>query len=158
LNRGGAYSQVTEWLPETAAQGQKFFEGIGLTGFGNVEFKRDPRDNKLKIIECNARFTAAQELLVQCDAPIDLIIYCHLTGQRTPKFARYRENVLYWYPFRDFVAFLQLRRLGRLSFRGWIRSLRGFQQIVFPLWNRHDVRPLIGVAMANARRLLRGRA
>ncbi|MHA1559911.1 MAG: carboxylate--amine ligase [Alphaproteobacteria bacterium] len=158
LNRGGAYSHATEWLPETAAQGLKFFEGIGFTGLGNVEFKRDPRDGKLKIIECNARFTAAQELLVQCGAPIDLIIYHHLTGQRTPKFTRYRENVLYWYPFRDFLAFLQLRRLGRLSFRGWIRSLRGFRQIVFPLWNRRDVRPLVGVALANARRLLRGRA
>lgn len=158
LNRGGAYSHATEWLPETAVQGQKFFEGIGFTGLGNVEFKRDLRDGKLKIIECNARFTAAHELLVQCGAPIDLIVYCHLTGQRTPKFTRYRENVLYWYPFRDFLAFLQLRRLGQLSFRGWIRSLRGFQQIVFPLWNRRDVRPLVGVALAIARRLLRGRA
>src|SRR5205823_8370112 len=64
LNRGNACHHITEWLPETAKMGHEFFSAIGLRGLGNVEFKRDPRDGRLKLIEINARFTAAHQLLV----------------------------------------------------------------------------------------------
>ena len=86
VNSGNACYHITEWLPETAAAGRKFFAGTGFRGLGNIEFKRDPRDGKLKIIEVNARFTAAQELLRSAGAPIDLVVYCHLTGQEPPRF------------------------------------------------------------------------
>ncbi len=48
----GTY-HVTEWQPEVAEVGLRFFQGIGLRGLGNVEFKRDERDGQLKLIECN---------------------------------------------------------------------------------------------------------
>ena len=43
--------------------GLALFGHAGLRGVANVEFKRDPRDGRLKLIECNARFTAANGLL-----------------------------------------------------------------------------------------------
>ena len=53
-NFGSGSYHITEWLPETAEMGERFFRGFGFTGLGNVEFKLDRRDNQLKIIECNA--------------------------------------------------------------------------------------------------------
>ena len=41
----------------------------GLRGLGNVEFKRDARDGRLKLIECNHRFTAATGLLRAAGRP-----------------------------------------------------------------------------------------
>ena len=88
VNSGGATYHATQWLPETARQGIKFFKQTGFRGLGNIEFKRDERDGQLKIMEVNARFTAAQELAVRAGVPIDLIVYCQLTGQKIPDFFR----------------------------------------------------------------------
>lgn len=122
-NRGLACYHRSEWMPETAEAGKKFFEGIGFAGLGNIEFKRDPRDNILKVIECNARFTAAQELVIQAGAPIDFIYYCAATGQPAPVFKDYDQQLTYWYGLRDFLAFLEMRRTGAISTDQWVKSL-----------------------------------
>ena len=152
VNRGNACYHETVWLPETAAEGAKFFANTKFRGLGNIEFKRDTRDGKLKIIEVNARFTAAQELVVRSGAPIDQIVYCHLTGQPAPRFASYREHLRYWYPARDFMAYRELSKRGELSFLGWLTSVSPFLH-VSPLYNLSDPLPAFGAAWANAGRL-----
>lgn len=147
LNSGGATYHTTDWLPETAAEGLKFFRETGFRGLGNIEFKRDLRDGKLKVIEVNARFTAAQELAVRAGAPIDLVVYCHLTGQPAPSFTTFQHDVRYWYPMKDFLAFLQLRKSGSLTFADWRKSLAP-KQHVSPLHNSADLVPLFGAASA----------
>jgi predicted ATP-grasp superfamily ATP-dependent carboligase len=155
VNCGNACYHVTEWLPETAEVGRRFFDAIGLKGLGNVEFKRDPRDGRLKLIEVNARFTAAHQLLVSSGAPIDLIVYCDLTGQPAPEFEGYRQGLRFWYPLRDFLSYLELHRKGALSFWNWLRSIASFRH-VYPLWSFRDPWPAAGAAAAIMQRLLRG--
>lgn len=147
VNSGGATYHTTDWLPETAAEGLKFFKETGFRGLGNIEFKRDLRDGRLKVIEVNARFTAAQELAVRSGAPIDLVVYCHLTGQPAPSFTTFQHDVRYWYPMKDFLAFLQLRKRGELTFADWRNSLAP-KQHVSPLHNADDLVPLFGAASA----------
>lgn len=156
VNRGNACYHITEWLPETAELGRRFFKSIGFSGMGNIEFKRDTRDGKLKVIEVNTRFTAAQELIVRSGAPIDLILYCHLTGQPLPDFKEYEQFMRLWHPSRDFLAFLQLMKHGELSFVSWVKSVFPYRQVL-PLWNLRDPMPIVGVTAANLQRLLRGR-
>lgn len=143
VNRGGACFHQSEWLPETAEMGRRMFDGIGWQGIGNVEFKRDLRDGQLKIIEVNGRLTAGHPLVTRGGAPIDLIIYCHLTGQPLPHFDSYSQTMRLWDPMRDFMAFLQLRRSGELGFRGWVRSIIA-QKIILPFFCIDD--PLPGLA------------
>ncbi len=147
MNCGGATYHATEWLPETAIEGLKFFKNTGFRGLGNIEFKRDLRDNKLKIIEVNARFTAAQELAVRAGMPIDLMVYCQLTGQTIPSVQSFETDLRYWYPVKDFLAFLELRRLGQLSFSGWVRSFDP-KRNVSPLFDPGDLKPAFGAAGA----------
>lgn len=155
-NRGGACYHITEWCEETARLGQRLFARAGLRGFGNVEFKRDLRDGKLKIIEVNSRFTAAQELLLQSGAAVDAIVYCHVTGQPGPRFERYRQQMRYWYPLRDFLAFLELRKRGELGLLQWLRSIVPFRHVL-PLWNVRDPLPCFGAAAAVVQVLIHGR-
>jgi len=157
VNRGGACYHVAEWLPETAAAGQHFFDGIGFRGLGNIEFKRDVRDNKLKIIEVNARFTAAQELLVHSGAPIDIIIYCHLTGQPMPLFTSYRQSLIFWYPLRDFLAFIELWRRKELTLMEWLRSWFP-RRVLSPLHKITDPMPSFAAAGAVLQKALKSRA
>ena len=141
VNRGGACYHISEWLPEVAELGQKFFKGIGFKGIGNVEFKRDPRDGQLKIIESNARFVAAHELFVRSGAPSDLLVYCHLTKQPLPDLSNYKQFMRMWYPARDFLAYRELHARGELSSSGWLRSIMHPQ--VFPVLSISDPNPAI---------------
>ncbi len=154
VNRGLACYHASQWLPETAKAGRKFFSGIGFTGLGNVEFKLDLRDNQLKIIESNARFTAAQELVIQSGAPIDLIYYCNATGQPAPSFDNYRNDLKYWYGLRDFLAFVEMNRSGQLGLLQWIKSLFPFNHVA-PLHNLSDPLPTFGAFLARIEKTLR---
>jgi D-aspartate ligase len=153
VNRGNACYHKTGWLPETAEAGAKFFDSVGLRGLGNIEFKRDTRDGKLKVIEVNARFTAAQELVRRSGIPIDLIIYCRLTKQPLPAFTRSDKELRMWYPLRDFLGFAELWRRGELSLLGWIKSVATTCH-VFPLFSLSDPLPVVGAVVALAQRLV----
>ena len=139
VNFGGGCYHITDWVPETAEVGRKFFRGIGFKGLGNIEFKLDQRDGQLKVIECNARFTAAQELLVQSGMDIAWIIYNHITGGQIPKVEGFREGLRFWYAFDDFESFRMLRERGELSMSGWLRSIARPQ--VFPFFAADDPVP-----------------
>jgi D-aspartate ligase len=154
VNRGGACFHQSEWLPETAEMGRRMFAGIGWQGIGNVEFKRDLRDGQLKIIEVNGRLTAGHPLVTRGGAPIDLIIYSHLTGQELPRFEGYSQSLRLWDPMRDFMAFLQLRKTGELSLRGWLRSVFA-QRIVLPYFSFDDPRPSFAETMGLLGKLFR---
>lgn len=145
VNRGGATFHRSVWLEDTAELGRRLFEGIGWQGIGNVEFKRDLRDGQLKIIEVNGRFTAAQRLITEAGAPIDLIVYCHLTGQPLPHFESYSQTLHFWYPLRDLLAFLQMRRAGLITLREWLRSIAG-KPLLLPAASWRDPLPTLAEA------------
>ena len=153
VNCGGATYHATEWLPETAKEGMKFFKETGFRGLGNIEFKRDTRDGKLKIMEVNARFTAAQELAIKAGAPIDLIVYCELTGQTVPTFSSFEENLRYWYPIKDFLAFLELRKAGKITFWQWASGLIN-QRMVSPLIDSSDRKAYYGATASLFKKVL----
>ncbi len=139
-NFGGACCHGTKWLPETAEQGERFFRSIGFTGVANVEFKTDPRDGVLKIIECNARYTAGQELVTRSGIDTSYLIYQYLTGNKMPMATEYREDMQYWYPREDFRSYRILAARGELSFFQWLKSISHYPT-VFPYFSVTDPKP-----------------
>lgn len=123
VNRGGGCYHKSVWLPETAEAGRRFFDGIGWRGMGNIEFKRDLRDGQLKVIECNARLTAAQALVRASGMPIDEMIYRSVTGQPVEPHRQTDEDLRMLDLSRDFFAYLELRRRGDITLGAWLRSL-----------------------------------
>ena len=141
VNHGGATYHITDWLPETAALGEKFFKGIQYKGLGNIEFKFDKRDGKLKLIEVNPRFTAAQELLVKSGLDISYIIYSYLIGAEVPVFSIPKKNIRLWYPIKDYKAYRELRTSGEISFFQWIKSVA--HRHAFPYFIKDDPLPAL---------------
>jgi predicted ATP-grasp superfamily ATP-dependent carboligase len=156
VNSGNGCYHVTKWEPRTAKLGARFFRHLDLRGFVNVEFKEDMRDGQLKVIEINARFTAAHELIVRSGAPVDLIAYCDLTGQPGPRFNHFQEGLHLWYPSRDFLAFRQLQKRGEMSLGDWINSVAGKPKVL-PLASMSDPMPMFHAGIANVERIVRGR-
>lgn len=120
---GVACRHVTDHIPELIEPATRLFAEVGLRGLTNVEFKLDPRDGILKLMECNARITAANILLDRCGYDLALLLYQRVCEGELPRFGDYPDEVYLWNPVDDLRAFLQLRSRGELSFRDWIHSI-----------------------------------
>ena len=77
---GGATYHVTAWDPEVAETGQRLLAAAGARGIACVEFKRDVRDDGLRLIECNSRVTAANELMRLAGIDLAGIAYASTPG------------------------------------------------------------------------------
>lgn len=150
----GCY-HITDWNPDVRDMGLKFFRHVNLRGLGNVEFKRDPRDGKLKIIECNARFTAANCLVTAAGLDLALLSYNKLTGRSLPPLDHYRTGLTLWLPSIDVLAFLNLRRKGALTFPRWLMEVLRPHHLQFFSWS--DPLPAIVGARHRLSQVLRKR-
>jgi predicted ATP-grasp superfamily ATP-dependent carboligase len=149
----GTY-HVSAWLPDVADMGLRFFQGVGLTGIGNVEFKRDPRDGLLKLIECNPRFTGADKLLVHAGLDIATIAYSRAASFPVSAPKTFRSGVRQWHPYEDVLAFAAYHQSGQLSTWRWLRSLLHRQHL--PVFDASDPLPTIVYDIAFLRQKFRG--
>ncbi|MGI9610484.1 MAG: hypothetical protein ACR2NL_09365 [Acidimicrobiia bacterium] len=148
LGFGWGTFHVTDWNEEVAEAGLRFFRGAGLRGIGNVEFKRDPRDGQLKLIECNPRLTDSTELISQSGIDFPFIGYMKALGLNPPTTDRYVEGMTLWRPSKDTVAAWQLWRRGELSPVRWASQIA--QRHRYPIFSWRDVKPAL---MASVYRL-----
>jgi D-aspartate ligase len=138
---GGGTYHLTEWADDVADAGRRMLEAAGVRGLGNVEFKRDARDGALKLIECNIRFTAGNEIVLRAGVDVAWIAYSRMTGREIPAVGRGRDGVRMWYPLQDTLAFMESRRVGMLTLRSWLASLAHRQ--TFPIWSATDPLPTL---------------
>jgi predicted ATP-grasp superfamily ATP-dependent carboligase len=139
VGQGNGCYHVTDWVPEARDLGLRLFRQVGLRGLANVEFKRDERDGQLKLIECNHRFTLANELVRRAGIDIPRLAYDRLVGREPPPVDAFREGVRMWHLVEDTRAFFDYRRAGELSATRWLVSLLHRQH--FPLLDRDDPGP-----------------
>lgn len=139
-NSGLACLTETKPLIATAAMGRRFFNSVGLRGMAHVEFKLDPRDGRLKLIECNPRMSAAQAIVTKSGLDMPLRIYNYLVNHVIEDQSNYRFGVRRWWVYLDVRAFIELNRLGELSFLEWVKSIGG-PPLVFPYFCLDDPKP-----------------
>jgi predicted ATP-grasp superfamily ATP-dependent carboligase len=118
----GSY-HLTEWNLEVAELGLRFARAAGLRGVVNVEFKRDARDGLLKLIECNPRFTAANEQVRASGIDLAVIAYNRLAGLPLPPTESFRNHLGLWLIFDDVRAVGDYRRGRELTIGGWLKTL-----------------------------------
>lgn len=149
----GTY-HVTTHDREVQELGLRFLQGVGLRGLGNVEFKRDRRTGRLRLIECNYRFTAINELLRLAGIDVALFSYNRLTGRPLPDVSSYREGVRIWHPLSDARSGYALWRAGETTPQAWVHSVLHRQHL--PIFRLDDPRPTAGYALGRLRRRLGG--
>jgi D-aspartate ligase len=131
---------VTRRDAEVAEAGLRFMRAVGLRGLAFVELKRDPRDGELKLIECNHRFGAAQEVIRRAGLDVALYAYRRAAGLPTQPMNTWRETVSLWFPARDYRAARDYVRAGELTWMAWLRSL-AHGSIYTPAFAFDDPRP-----------------
>lgn len=136
---GAASYNVTVWDKQVAELGLHLFVASGLRGLAEVEFKRDPRDGALKLIECNHRFTGSNEMIRIAGIDLARLTYARALGLPDPPLERCRDGIYLWGPILDTRAFRTLRRQGDLTTVEWVRSLLHRQH--FPVFRVRDPKP-----------------
>lgn len=151
LLQGTACYHITDWIPEARDLANRLFKHVGLRGLANVEFKLDTRDGQLKLIECNARFTASDCLVARSGVDLAKFVYHRLTGRPQPAMETCKNGLRLWDPIRDFQAYRQMSKAGEMSLAGWLRSVAHRQ--TFPYFQWTDPVP----ALARLTRPMRAR-
>ena len=139
---GAGVFHTMDWNEEVSDLGMRFCRSIGLRGLLNVEFKRDSRDGRLVLIECNHRFTASTALHIAAGLDVPLFVYNRLVGAPNPELGRpYNETKTLWYPLDDYRAFKEYRRRGELSTVRYLRSIARLH--AFSVASLRDPGPLV---------------
>ena len=128
------------------------FRQVGVRGLANAEFMLDERDGRLKLIECNLRFTATNELIARCGLDLGRFCYARAAGLSTPRFGRTRTGLSVWYPLEDLRSFLKLRKRGQLTTGQWIRSILRWHTL--PVFQWSDPWPSVVRQFDQARRAI----
>jgi D-aspartate ligase len=152
VGMGAACYHITDDVPHVRELGLRLFRHVGLRGLANIEFKLDPRDGELKLIECNARFTAANGLLADCGLDLATFVYERLIGLNPTAPRQLRTSMRLWYPLEDFRAFRQMRRRGELGVAEWLISICHRQTL--PFFRCSDPWPSLVAESRRARRTL----
>lgn len=152
-NEGLACYHVTDHDLEVKDLALALLKHVGLRGVASVEFIRDVRDGQLKLIECNARFSAANPLVAAAGLDLAQHVYSRILGRRHDMPVSYPAGLRMIYPTDDVRAFLALRRTGELTFGRWVRSLAHRQ--TFPVLALHDPAPAFARAVLRVAKLSR---
>ena len=128
-----------------------FLRSIPFKGLAITEFKRDPRDGKLKFIEINARMGLTQRLSIACGVNLPYLYYLSLTGQNPTPITRQKEGIKWVYLVRDFLSFRQKRKNKRMSFLQWMKSLAGKKVEALFAWD--DPMPFIRSSLSHLKNL-----
>ena len=115
---------VSKWVPELAEAGLRLLNELGYHGVSQVEFKRDPRDGRYRLMEVNARHWMWHSLATACGVNLSLAAYRDAVGD--PYMSARQVDGLKWVvsltDARD--AFARWRK-GDEKLWPWLKSYRG---------------------------------
>lgn len=129
-------------VPEIREVGLRFFKEIGYRGVGSIEFKKDARDNRFKMIEINPRLWAQNSLPNSCGQNFALTAYLDILGEKVEPKAEFTEGVK-WIAFNeDRSSFIQYYRQGRKTWGEWFKSILTGKR-VWAIWTMDDPLPFL---------------
>lgn len=122
FGRSATYVETIE-EPEVEELSHRFLKSIGYYGVVEIEFKRDPRDRKFKLLDVNARIWGFHGLGAVAGVDFPYLLFSDQTG--TPETACRSQTGVGWLRLitdlpTSFFSILK----GTLSVRAWIASIR----------------------------------
>jgi D-aspartate ligase len=123
FGRASTYVETIK-SPEVARASQRLLEAIEFTGLVEVEFKRDPRDGALKLLDVNPRVWGWHSLCQRAGVDFPYLAWRLARGESVPPSEA--QTGVRWLRFStDLPTSLREIARGRLSLRTYLSSLRG---------------------------------
>jgi len=111
-------------LPELLGPAARLLDVMGLSGMVEVEFKRDPRDGRDKLLDVNPRAWGWHALCQACGIDFPLLAYREALGEALPD-CRVRYGPRWRRLVTDLPAALHEVRSGAVSPLAYVRSFGG---------------------------------
>jgi D-aspartate ligase len=132
FGRAASYVETVE-LPAIEELSQRFLRAINYSGLVEVEFKRDPRDGKYKLLDVNARAWGFHSIGSVSGVDFPYLLFADQTGLAT-KPARAKAGVGWLRLLTDVPTALSDLTHGSLTIGAYLRSLRATRtEAVFSL-------------------------
>jgi len=112
---------------------------LNYTGVCEIEFLKDPRDGKFKLIEINARTWLWVGLAKVCGINYAVYIYKFMNGEKLSFPGSYKLNIQWFNLFTDIIFSLIAILKGEINLLSYIRSYN--KEGVEATWNRQDIKP-----------------
>jgi len=132
----GRFSTFVETIdePEVAASATRLLAATRFTGLVEVEFKKDPRNKQLKLLDVNPRVWGWHTLSRRAGVDFPYLLWRLVTGQSVPE-VRGRSGESWMRMCTDVPVAIQEILKGRLSIRSYLRSLRGPKEAAVFAWD-----------------------
>ena len=120
---------------EVLRLGLQLLRSIHFRGNAGVEFKRDARDGKLKLVEANPRSISQTAHAIASGVDIPYISYQDARGAPVEAATTFREGLKWVSVGPDFRSFLALRARHELTAGAWLKSYQGTRAFAFFAWD-----------------------
>jgi predicted ATP-grasp superfamily ATP-dependent carboligase len=156
FGRASTFVETLE-MPEIVEPSCRLLREIRFTGLIEVEYKRDPRDGVLKLLDMNPRVWGWHTLCGRAGVDFPYLLWLHVCGEPVPA-TRPRAGVGWLRFTTDTPTAVKELLGGRLHPREYLRSLRRPRESAIFAWDD----PLPGIlelpilAYVLSRRALRG--
>lgn len=115
--------------PALATFGRLMAARVPLRGPFKIDFKQDPRDGRLLVLEINARYTLWHYLGAVNGVNLAKAAYEYLLDGRRPEPSTYSTERRWVFLRLDFLAYRALARRGEIGLLSWIRSLAASRKV-----------------------------
>ena len=145
----------TDRYPDVERLTEALLNPTDYRGYFNTEFKLDPRDGELKLLENNCRMPRTGMLAVACGVNYPWLIYQDLVLNLQRDVTQYKIGT-YWIDFwTDLYDSLFRRRKEAIRLRDYIGPYVARNKVFSDL-NFEDVKPFLGAAYQGIASLGRG--
>lgn len=125
--------------PEASEAARATLRSIGFCGLVEVEFKRDGRDNSLKLLDVNPRPWSWFGLCASAGVDLGAMLLDVARGRPVDQPPRPRQGAAWSYLVRDMIGGVRLAMRGDIGVSDYVRSLGKVRSWATFAWN--DPRP-----------------
>lgn len=128
----GTTFACSEKVPDLEEYGKRFLQEIGYYGLSEIEFKKDPRDGKYKMLEMNARTWLWHSLAIQCGVNFPYRLYEDQVFGTTKPTELFRIGIQWVHFYTDFAISVNEILHRKMTIKEYIRSFdRETEEAVF---------------------------
>ena len=134
------------YVPELVEYGTRLLEVMNYYGLSEIEFKKDPRDNKFKLLEMNARTWLWHSLAIRCGVDFPYLLYKDMISEKITPVTSFRVNIKWIHIYTDLGVMAKEALKGNMKLRDYISTLRGEKE--FAVFSLDDPLPFIAETLA----------
>ena len=127
-----------EPVPGIKEASEKVLRAMGFEGYSCIEYKRDDRDGKYKLLEINGRFNRSIMHTVGAGINFPWLYYSYLTTGALPEFSNAYKKKFYWID-ESHDPFICIKNSGKFLFGNITAPYLGKK--VFAIFEPGDLKP-----------------